>query len=112
MSRFFEDLEAQLDEAARAQATGGPRSGDQRRPRWRWLRSGAKAVPVALAIVVTAAVLVVIGVTLHAGRHPGVAASKPRAGNAPPHKTGLLATGGTHVTGATGGMQAIGSFPL
>jgi hypothetical protein len=65
MTRFFEDLEAQLHAAARAQTGAGGEPDPPRRGGW--LRRVARSAPVAVAIVITVAV-VVVALTLH-GRH-------------------------------------------
>lgn len=67
MSRFFDDLEAQLHAAARREVAGGPeRAADvgsrgsrpDRRMRWfGWLRAGLRTAPVALAVLLTLAVV-------------------------------------------------------
>lgn len=82
MSRFFEDLESQLHAAARA------RSGLRARPRLGWLRT---AVPVALALSTTAAVVALALVLL--GHHHALRSGQPAgAGGSGPAQVTL---GGT-----------------
>lgn len=84
MSNFFEQLEAQLQAAARAQT-----SGRQRRTRatFGWVRLGARALPALLAIALTAAVAAVI-LTIGSAHHPS-APGPPSPGG--PHHGGELA---------------------
>jgi len=110
MSKFFEDLEAQLHEAARAHADGRHSGPEQTRPGQNRLRSWGRAIPVALAVVVTAAV-VAIALTVQSGRAPHTATKSAAAGGSPPKP----ATGGASMitipSGATvGGMQVVGTL--
>ncbi|HUA06192.1 MAG TPA: hypothetical protein VMB27_19960 [Solirubrobacteraceae bacterium] len=110
MSKFFEELEAQLHAAARAEAEERHSGTEQSRPGHGRLRSWGRAVPVALAVAVTA-VVVAVALTVHSNRAPHAPASSGAAGGSA-HKT---ATGGTQTitipSGATvGGMQVLGSL--
>jgi hypothetical protein len=99
MSRFFEDLEAQLEAAARAQ-TAAARKGDHhpRAPRRRLRpRGGAIAVPLGLAVTVA---VVVVALSLHGGSRPQAAAGNAPTGGVPPHVT----------YSGVGGMEAVGSL--
>jgi hypothetical protein len=81
MSQFFDDLEAQLHAAARDQADAR-RAADRPRSRWRAMRSGTRAIPVALAAAVTV-IVVVIALTLHAAPHAHSGAPSSHPGPAP-----------------------------
>ena len=73
MSSFFDDLEAQLDAAARAHTTARARQRTEpvaRRTRWRWLRTGVRAVPGLVAVAVTVAVVAAALVFFGHGHRP------------------------------------------
>jgi hypothetical protein len=90
MRSFFDDLEAQLGEAARAQtaalsARRRNRERDPRPPR-RWIAAAVRAVPVGLAVLTTLVVAVVALSLLHHGRGSNAAhgsASQPPSSNGP-----------------------------
>lgn len=110
MSPFFDDLEAQLHEAARARTEDRPSDTAQTRPHQSRLRSWGKAVPVALAVAVTAAV-VAVALTVqstHSSHAPAksAAARGPRPKTAPPVGGGITAPAGATV----GGMQVLGTL--
>lgn len=69
MNNFFDDLEKQLEAAARAQTDAG-RAQEAEQParpsRWAWLLAGARAAPVLIAVVTT---LVIAGAALVAFGH-------------------------------------------
>jgi hypothetical protein len=84
MTRFFDDLEAQLRRAAERELTGAdpahPTPPRPRPARWGWLSAGLRAAPVALAVALTVAVVVGALVLLHAGGRgtgPGPAGGGP-----------------------------------
>jgi hypothetical protein len=79
VTSFFHDLEDQLRTAAHQRVSGAGASGDgapgPKRPRGRraWLAGGARAIPLALAVAVTVAVLVGALVLLgHRGGQPPI----------------------------------------
>ena len=82
MSNFFDDLEKQLEAAARAHADADRVQEDAEPParpsRWAWLLAGARAVPVLIAVVTT---LVIAGAALVAfghGKHHSAPTSATR----------------------------------
>ena len=110
MTKFFDDLEAQLHAAARAQTEERPSDTAQNRPHQSRLRSWGKAVPVALAVAVTAAV-VAVALTVqstHASHTPAksAAARGPRPKTVPPVGGGVTVPAGATV----GGMQVLGTL--
>ena len=110
MSPFFDDLEAQLHEAARAQTDDRPSDTAQARQQQSRLRSWGKAVPVALAVAVTAAV-VAVALTVHS-THTSNAPANSAAARGSRSRTVPPVGGGTTVpAGATvGGMQVLGTL--
>ena len=108
MSRFLEQLEAQLDKAARRQAAAAGSGGEQPPSRRHWLRSGTRVIPVALAIGVTAAVVVAVGLTLHTRQRSPAATSASHAAAAASHARRSGTTGLTSVSVAGSGMPIIG----
>jgi hypothetical protein len=79
MSRFFDDLEAQLYTAARAQTAARRGAG---RPKSRWLRTAA-ALPIFLAVG-TAIAVAVVALTLIGHDHT-TTSNAPGGGASPPH---------------------------
>lgn len=80
MSQFFDDLEKQLQTAARARtdAREDPDDRPSRSSGWAWLLAGARAAPVLIAVVTT---LVIAGAALVAfghGRHRSATPSSSR----------------------------------
>jgi hypothetical protein len=84
MTSFFHDLEDQLRTAADERTSGGHAPGQPPRPdpprhrRWRWLAGGARALPVAMAVAVTLAVLV--GALVLLGHRGGQSPTPPASG--------------------------------
>lgn len=82
MSNFFDDLEKQLEAAARARtdADRAPEAEQPARPSgWAWLLAGARAAPVLIAVLTT---LVIAGAALVAfghGKHQSASSSAPRS---------------------------------
>ena len=110
MSKFFEELEAQLHAAARAQTGEEPPITEQSRPRHGWLRSWGRAVPVALAVAVTAAV-VVVALTVQGRRAPHApSTSAAAAGSAPKRPPAAGATETIPSGASVGGMQVVGTL--
>jgi len=110
MSKFFEELEAQLHAAARAQAEDRAPEAEQSRPRHSRLRSWGRAVPVALAVAVTVAV-VAVALTVHSGRASHAPTNGAAAGVPVPKPTTRGALTMTIPSGATvGGMQIAGTL--
>ena len=110
MSRFFESLEAQLDQAARAQAAHGQGAGAPASRRAagahrvaRWVRAGGRALPVAFATLATLAV-VVVALSLHPRGHAGSLASH-HAGAGRPAPSGPSWSASYNA----GGMQILGN---
>src|SRR5579862_5245125 len=84
MKSFFEELESQLRAAARSR-TGPDASGAEPRPRAggrAWLRSGARATPVLIAVATTVAIAVAALLLLSHRNRPGP--SSPAAGAGKP----------------------------
>lgn len=104
MSKFFEELEAQLHDAARAQAEARQPGTDPTRPGRSRLRSWSRAIPVALALAVTAAVVVGVALTLHASSTRTAATNKPRTPivGSPAQKAVVYGGGGMQVLGTLG----------
>ena len=110
MSQFFDDLEAQLHEAAHAQTKDHPSDTAPTRPHQSRLRSWGRAVPVALAVAVTAAV-VAVALTVHSNhtshapaRSAAARGSRPKV--VPPVGGGIAVQAGATV----GGMQILGTL--
>ncbi len=86
MTSFFSDLEDQLRAAAREHTSGtsapSPQKPPRPGPRRRWLASGARLVPVGLAVAVALAVLVGALVLLghRGGQSPAGPAAHPANG--------------------------------
>ena len=110
MSRFLEQLEAQLDKAARRQAAAAGSGGEQPPSRRRWLRSGTRVIPVALAIGVTAAVVVAVGLTLHTRQRSPAATSASHAAAAASHARRSGTTGLTSVSVAGSGCRSSATY--
>jgi hypothetical protein len=85
MTSFFHDLEDQLRTAAHQRVSGagapgdGPRGPKRGRGRWGWLAGGARAIPLALAVAVTLAV--VVGALVLLGHRGGQPPMPPASGN-------------------------------
>jgi len=110
MSKFFEELEAQLHAAARAQTGEEPPITEQSRPRHGWLRSWGRAVPVALAVAVTAAV-VVVALTVQGRRAPHAPSTSAAAAGSAPNRPPAGGATETIPTGASvAGMQLVGTL--
>jgi hypothetical protein len=110
MSQFFDDLEAQLHEAARAQTTDHPSDSAQTPPHQSRLRSWGRAVPVALAVAVTAAV-VAVALTVHSSHASRAPAKSAAARGSRPKVVPPVGGGITVPAGATvGGMQVLGTL--
>ncbi len=86
MTSFFHDLEDQLRTAARRRTAAEQAPGDapsrppRRRGRFAWLAGGARALPLALAVAVTLAVLV--GALVLLGHRGGQSPTPPASGGA------------------------------
>jgi hypothetical protein len=110
MSKFFEKLEAQLHAAARAQAEARDPGTEQSHPRTSRFRSWGRAVPVALAVAVTAAV-VAVALTVHS-RHAPNAPAKTAVAGGPPPKTATkgISTVAIRPGASVGAMQVVGTL--